>query len=120
MPNKRLPADVLQEDLAAFAGLLALENYTPSNSQYTLSAVKAIKEAMEANQTSETQKISAANAARDDSIANEREFHNLILGVKDQVKAQYGKDSNQLQSLGLKKKSDYKTGRKKTRNAGNP
>jgi hypothetical protein len=35
-------------------------------------------------------------------------------GAKDQVAAQFGKDSNEYQSLGLKKKSEYAkaTGRK--------
>jgi hypothetical protein len=31
-----------------------------------------------------------------------------MLGVKEQVIAQFGKNSDQLQALGLKKKSEYK------------
>jgi hypothetical protein len=41
-------------------------------------------------------------------MSAERDFHNAILGAKDQVKAQFGKDSNELQALGLKKASEYK------------
>ncbi|MFZ5908636.1 MAG: hypothetical protein ACOYYU_01315 [Chloroflexota bacterium] len=38
---------------------------------------------------------------------------NMLLGVKEQVIAQYGKNSDQVQALGLKKKAEYKTpGRK--------
>ena len=44
-------------------------------------------------------------------------FHNLILGAKEQVIAQYGKDSTQVQELGLKRKSDYKTRRPKAKAA---
>jgi len=35
-------------------------------------------------------------------------FHNIILASKDQVKAQFGKDSNELHSMGIKKSSEYK------------
>jgi hypothetical protein len=34
------------------------------------------------------------------------EFHDAILGVKNQVKAQYGADSDEVAALGLKKKSE--------------
>jgi hypothetical protein len=37
----------------------------------------------------------------------------MLLGVKEQVIAQYGKSSDQVQALGLKKKAEYKApGRK--------
>jgi hypothetical protein len=113
MTKKRLPADVLQEDLDTYAAFLALEDYAPSNAQYARAIVKGVKDSMTANQTAEIQVFAAANAKRDATVDSELEFHQLILGVKHQVKAQYGENSNELQALGLKKKSDYKRGRKK-------
>jgi hypothetical protein len=69
---------------------------------------------MTAKQALEVKAIEAMNKARD--IANDAEwaFHNMMLGVKTQVAAQYGESSSQLESLGLKKKTEYKkpTGRK--------
>ncbi len=47
-------------------------------------------------------------------IAAEWEFHNMILGCKEQVIGQYGSDSNEIQALGLKKKSDYKAPKRKS------
>ncbi len=38
----------------------------------------------------------------------EREYHAFMLGVSEQVAAQYGKDSDEYQALGYKKKSEYK------------
>jgi len=53
------------------------------------------------------------HCARDDATAAEWAFHNAILGVKKQVIAQYGEDSNEMQSLGLTKKSEIvRPGRK--------
>jgi hypothetical protein len=47
-------------------------------------------------------------AARDSANSAEWTFHNLVLGAKDQVIAQYVEDSDQVQAIGLKKKSEYK------------
>lgn len=46
-------------------------------------------------------------------MAREWEFHNLILGAKDPRVAQFGRDSNEAQAVGLKKKSEYKTSKRK-------
>ena len=46
-------------------------------------------------------------------FAAEWEFHDVIFGAKTQVKAQFGDSSNEIQALGLKKKSEYKSPTKK-------
>jgi hypothetical protein len=45
------------------------------------------------------------------------EFHNTMLAVKEQVIAQFGKNSDQAQALGLKKKSEYKAPTRKAKAA---
>jgi hypothetical protein len=109
--RKIRPAD-LQNDLEAFAALQAINEYRPANEAFTLSALTQAKAEMEARQTAEIQKAAEAKAARDQSVAAEWEFHNLILGAKTQVKAQFGADSNELSSLGLKKASEYGNSRR--------
>ena len=54
----------------------------------------------------EAQAQAALDAARDDATAAEWTFHNAILGAKDQVKAQFGDDSNEYAGMGLTKKSE--------------
>lgn len=107
--TKRLRPSVLQDDLDAYAALQAIRDYAPVNNGYNLTNGTDAKALMEAKQTDFVQKQAAADAARDDMVSAEWDFHDFILGVKDQVKAQYGKDSNEVQSLGLKKKSEYRT-----------
>ncbi len=111
---RRLTNKVLQEDLEAYAALQAIANYTPSNDQYKLANVTASHQAMQEKQTLEVQKQAEADAARDDAAGSEWDFHEMILGAKAQIKAQFGPDSNEYQSLGLKKKSEYRTGRRKS------
>ncbi len=59
-------------------------------------------------QAAEAQAAAALAAARDNAVAAEWEFHNLMLGAKDRVIAQFGRDSNEVQAIGLKKASERK------------
>lgn len=111
--TKRLRPAVLQADIDAFAALQAITDYSPANAAFATANGTTVKTAMETKQTDEVQKQTAADASRDDAVASEWDFHDFMLGVKDQVKAQYGPDSNEYQSLGLKKKSEYNSGGKR-------
>jgi hypothetical protein len=104
----------MQADKEAFDALKAVEGYAPANPAYSVEAITAKRKAMEDKQTAETQAAAAAAATRDDATSSEWEYHDAMLGAKDQVAAQFGKNSNQYQSLGLKKKSEYakSTGRR--------
>jgi hypothetical protein len=64
---------------------------------------------MQGQQSAETQAEAAYKAARDNAVAAEWAFHNAVLGAKEQVIAQFGKDSNEVQAIGLKKKSERKS-----------
>ena len=61
---------------------------------------------MKARQIKSVQDAATAAASRDDEIASQWAFHDYILGAKTQVKAQFGDSSNEIQALGLKKKSE--------------
>ena len=106
---------ILKQDKDGYTNLESMTDYKPANDKFTFDKVKESYALMTAKQALEVKAIEAMNKARD--IANDAEwaFHNMMLGVKAQVSAQYGEDSSELASLGLKKKSEYKspTGRKK-------
>ena len=106
--TKRLSAPALEADKASFEALGTITNYAPANPAYAAAAVKAAHEELLATQAEETRTAAAAAAARDNAVGREWAFHNLILGVKDQVTAQFGRDSNEVQALGRKKESEYK------------
>ena len=106
-PTRRIPPTTLRADLDSFAALQAISGYAPANPAYSLSAITAARQEMEARQTAETQAAAAYEAARDIATDREWEFHNAITGAKTQVEAQFGPDSDQIQSLGRKKKSEY-------------
>ena len=113
--NKRIERAVLQADLDVIAAVQALDNYAPTNAGYTKAKLTEQLAAIRAAQEAERAAEVAMDSARDDANAAEWNFHNYALAVKEQVIAQYGKDSNEVQSLGLKKKSEYKAPTRKAR-----
>lgn len=117
--TKRVNRDDLEKDQAAFNALLKITGYAPSNAAHAVNGVEAAFSEMRAAQAAEDQATAALATARDVAVSKEWAVHNLMLGVKDQIKAQFGKDSNEVQALGLKKVSEYKpkSGRPKTKTA---
>ena len=69
------------------------------------SSLAAWKQAQQA----ETRAEQALASGHDNAVAAAWVFHNRVLSIKAQVEAQYGPSSNELQSLGIKKKSERKT-----------
>ena len=114
--NNRLRPVQLQDDLDALTALRSIGGYAPANAAYALQEVENRLTGMKDTQEDEVNAQNALATARDAAAAAEWEFHNFILGVKEQVIAQFGKNSDEVQSLGLKKKSEYKapTARTKT------
>ena len=107
--TRRLLPTIVQEDKDTVAAIAALAPvYAPSNAAYSLVNLTAAQTAMTTAQNTEVQKQGELDAARDTANSNEWAFHNKVLEAKKQVAAQYGSDSDQLQAIGLKKKSEYK------------
>lgn len=111
--TKRQTPKQLQEDKDTFTAAGKLTGYSPANKDFTLDIGTAKQKTREDKQAEEVVAERALKTARDVATAAEWDFHNYILGVKKQVAAQYGDDSNEIQSLGLKKKSEYKKPKKK-------
>ena len=116
--SRRLTPAVMDADESGFAALQAMALYEPANQMYSLQAINSARGLMQSARTEESQAQAALDAARDNAVAKEWAFHNLMLGVKDQVMAQFGRDSNEVQALGLKKASERKTPQRKPTGGG--
>ena len=118
--NRPINPAQLSANEAAFAALQDIRDYTPNNPAYTLAAVTTAHDALTAKQRAAVQAEAAAATARDEAVTEAWHFHNIILAVKDQVRGQYGKDSTEVQALGLKRKSEYKQPRRNPGTASKP
>ena len=104
----KIRPQLLQDDRDSFAALKNITDYAPSNKDLTAAKIQALQDDMVEKDETEVQALAAHDSARDDATDSEWAFHNAVLGMKDQVKAQYGADSNELQAVGLTKKSEFK------------
>jgi hypothetical protein len=111
--SKRLNPALVESDKTSFAALQAVANYAPTNPTYVMAAINTAQAELHAAQQMEAQAAAAAATARDNAVAKEWAFHNLMLGARDQVVAQFGRDSTEVQAVGLKRVSEYKTRQRK-------
>jgi hypothetical protein len=91
-----------------------ITDYAPANSDYTTQSLLAAQTEMDAKAVTAAQAEAAYKTARDEATTAAHRYHNKVIGMRDSVGAQYGKDSNQFQSVGRKKTTEY---RKPTRRA---
>ncbi|HEX8174484.1 MAG TPA: hypothetical protein VF543_05125 [Pyrinomonadaceae bacterium] len=106
--SKRISPGVLAGDRDSFDGVKEIAGYAPANPHYSMEALSAAETAMRNAQEAENRAEGALAIARDNAAAAEWAFHNLILGMRDQVTAQFGRNSNEVQLVGLKKTSEYR------------
>ena len=116
--NQRLPAHVLQADLDCITALKAIAGYAPSNPADSLAAITELQTRVAAAGEHELHTANSHAAARDDAILLENERHERVQSIKNQVRAQFGNDSNEVASLGLKKASERKAPKRKSKGDG--
>lgn len=109
----RVTQRVLQQDRDTALAVLDLKNYNPANPEFTSVKLREALKQMEEATAAETKAAEEAARARQAAIDTEWAFHELVLGTKRQVIAQYGDDSQEIATLGLKRKSERRYGRPK-------
>lgn len=107
--TRRIKPSTLISDRDSLAALQAVSGYNPTNQSFTQAALNTLKNALDAAQAAETHAAAVAAATRDDATASEWAFHNAVIGMRDQVVAQFGRDSNEAQTVGRKKESERKS-----------
>ena len=106
--SRRLAAQSLSQDVDSLNGFNTIQSYSTQRQEATPLALQQTYQAMLASQQAETEKLALYRAAADAARLAEWEFHNAVLAMKEVVRGQFGADSNEAQSVGLKKKSDRK------------
>ena len=106
--SRRLAAQLLNQDIDSLNGFNTIQGYSTKRKEATPEALQRAYQAMLALQQAETEKLALYRAAADAARLAEWEFHNRVLAMKEVVRGQYGVDSDEAQSIGLKKKSDRK------------
>jgi hypothetical protein len=116
--TRRLNPSVLTQDEEVYAAVKGMKDYAPANPAYSQAALDTAHDELEEAHHASVQADGAAAAARDILVAKQWQFHNMTLGAKDQVTAQYGPNSDQVQSVKRKKKIEYNSPTRPKKNNG--
>ena len=111
---RRLASVEKKKDAYALNAIQGISNYNPVNQNVGTSALLNLQQIMHNAQCLEVQKEGELKAARDTAVKAEHALHEAILTSKDQIRAQFGVSSDEYQSIGLKKKTEYKQRKRKT------
>lgn len=114
--NKRLSPNDLAKEKGYFANLKKIEGYDPRNPAYTVEAIETVVERIDARLEREAQLLGELAEVRDFLAADCTTLVEKNDGAALQTAAQYGEDSTQYQSLGRKRKSERKTGGRRSGN----
>lgn len=104
--TSRLSPQQIDADIDTYMALKGIGNYTPHNPRYALPTASDALAQLRAADEAAIQAQNTLAAARDALLSAQQNFHEIILGVKNEVRVLFGPDSDQLAALGLKKKSD--------------
>ncbi len=107
-PSRRLSPQLINQDVDSFNGIGTIPTYKTTRPEATPEALQSAFQKMITMQQVETEKQALYKAAADAARQAEWEFHNAVIAMKEVVRGQFGSDSNEARSIGLKKKSDRK------------
>jgi hypothetical protein len=106
--TRKITPSVLAEDEDVFARLQNIPAYAPSNPAFTVARMQTAIEEARAAREAETRAEAAHEQARDLTVEKEWLLHDTAVGIRDQVQAQFGKNSAEVQIIGRKREDEYK------------
>lgn len=106
--TKAIKPSIIAADRDSVAAMQSITDYKPANEDYSKQSLLAAQAEMDAKAATAAQAEAAFKTARDEAVASTHRFHNKVVGMRDSVSAQFGKDSNQVQAVGRKKTTEYK------------
>ena len=115
MPVKRLPRDVIQQDVESMNGLAAISGYQTNRPEATPEGLQIAYRKMLAQQQLETEQQVIARETAEAARKAEQDFHNAVLAMKEAVRGQFGSNGKEAVAIGLKRKSDRKLPTRKSK-----
>ena len=106
-PDTEVSSAQAEADIDAYLALRAIPGYTPHNAEHSVAAADAAYNELRSAEEDVVLAENALAAARDAVMDARRALRNVMIGAKNEVRVIYGLNSNELASLGIKKKSDH-------------
>lgn len=117
--NRRLSPNKLAQEKGYFANLKAIAGYTPLRAEFKVAEIQPIADECDSLRVLEAQKQAELDEIKDRIAASDTALMAKLDGAAGQVGAQFGEDSAEYASLGRKRKSERRTGGRRS-TGGNP
>lgn len=111
--NTRLSPNKLAELKGEFTNLKDMDGYAPFKDDYKVESIQAVETSLDTLLIEETKIVTRLANIRDSIAEKGTEFAQKMKGARQQVIAQFGEDSAEVQALGLKRASDRLTRKNK-------
>jgi hypothetical protein len=98
--TKPLKPSILADDRDSLAALKGIQDYAPANPGYTELALTALQTGLDTKTAAATLAEAEAKTKRDEEVSAGWVFHNAVIGMRDSVGVQFGKNSNEFQAVG--------------------
>lgn len=112
--RRRLSPNNLAEMKASFAGLKSIASYKPVKPDFAVDSIQRVETAIDDLTAQESQLAVQLAEVRDQLADRGTEFTQKMKGAAQQVIAQFGDDSMEIQALGRKRTSERAPNRPKT------
>ncbi|NTW03168.1 MAG: hypothetical protein HGA19_18130 [Oscillochloris sp.] len=106
--TKRLSPAVIAADRSLLLALQSLSDYQPINSSYSVATMQQYEATLCQAEQAVIHAQEALEQARKVEIETAYALHDIALGAKNQVIAQYGSDALAIEIIGLTRKSNRK------------
>lgn len=103
-----VPTPTLAADHATVKALQGLIDYQPTNSTYSIANLLQLQATLTQAEQAEKAAEVALEQARSVRAETSHLYHDLVVGSRVQVVAQYGTDSSAVSLVGLTRKSERK------------
>jgi len=108
--RRRLSPNEKAELKRNLAGLKTITNYAPTNPEFAAAAVEAVDEQLDAKDEEIDQVEAQMDELRGESADIGDTFNKKMIGVRQQVVAQFGNDSPEYEAVGGIRVSNRKSG----------
>ena len=105
----RLSPNQLAEVRTSFEGLKSISDYDPIKPEFKVAAIEAVETALDGLTAQESQLLAQLGDVRDQIADRGTEFAQKMKGAAQQIIAQYGDDSAEIQKLGRVRTSERAT-----------
>ncbi|NOS91000.1 MAG: hypothetical protein HOP30_03700 [Cyclobacteriaceae bacterium] len=110
---RRLSKSITEKNVVACSNIATITNYTPVKEESSKEMLKLHLDQMLDAKRMEADAEVKWKAQRASAIEAEWQLHTTMQACKAYVVSQFGPDSNEAESIGLKKKSEYKKPKRK-------